>query len=148
MLGLFVQPRLRFASLGVLNGWLEAEFLGGAERQANPEQGELPVAEALEFGRSALQPMLGPFGGFNESEHAVTGACLSSFDRNRYSVLSTMARRTVQVRAYATRIAVRCGVAVVAQHARPFGRTRTICDTCHYRLIGGASCRVHVWRNG
>jgi hypothetical protein len=48
--------------------------------------------------------MLGPFDGVNESEHAVTGTCLISFDRNRYWVLSTVARRTVQVRAYADRI--------------------------------------------
>src|SRR3546814_4034674 len=77
--------------------WLEAECRRWAERQAHPEQGELTVAQALEIERSALQPMLGPFDGFNESEHAVTGTCLISFDRNRYSVLSTMARRTVQV---------------------------------------------------
>src|SRR3546814_18270745 len=99
---------------------------------AHPEQGELTVAQALEIERSALQPMLGPFDGFNESEHAVTGTCLISFDRNRYSVLSTMARRTVQVRAYATRIVVRCGEEVVAEHARTFGRNRTIYDPWHY----------------
>src|SRR3546814_3903878 len=94
--GRFFQPRLRFASLDELNGWLEAECRRWAERQAHPEQGALTVAQALEIERSALQPMLGPFDGFNESEHAVTGTCLISFDRNRYSVLSTMARHTVQ----------------------------------------------------
>src|SRR3546814_2149507 len=78
------------SDLDELNGWLEAECRRWAERQAHPEQGELTVAQALEIERSALQPMLGPFDGFNESEHAVTGTCLISFDRNRYSVLSTM----------------------------------------------------------
>ncbi|MDK2770576.1 IS21 family transposase [Sphingopyxis sp. SE2] len=130
--GRFFQPRLRFASLEELNGWLEAECRRWAERQAHPEQGELTVAQALEIERSALQPMLGPFDGFNESEHAVTGTCLISFDRNRYSVLSTMARRTVQVRAYADRIIVRCGEEVVAEHPRYFGRNRTIYDPWHY----------------
>src|SRR3546814_2058081 len=120
------------SDLDELNGWLEAECRRWAERQAHPEQGELTVAQALEIERSALQPMLGPFDGFNESEHAVTGTCLISFDRNRYSVLSTMARRTVQVRAYATRIVVRCGEEVVAEHARTFGRNRTIYDPWHY----------------
>ncbi|MFX7808410.1 IS21 family transposase, partial [Acinetobacter baumannii] len=104
--------------------WLEAECQRWAERQAHPEQGELTVAQALEIERSALQPMLGPFDGFNESEHAVTGTCLISFDRNRYSVLSTVARRTVKVRAYADR--------VVAEHPRYFGRNRTIYDPWHY----------------
>jgi len=70
----FFQPRLRFASLDELNGWLEAECQRWAERQAHPEQGELTVARALYIERSALQPMLGPFDGFNESEHAVTGS--------------------------------------------------------------------------
>lgn len=130
--GRFFQPRLRFASLEELNGWLEAECRRWAERQAHPEQGELTVAQVLEIERSALQPMLGPFDGFNESEHAVTGTCLISFDRNRYSVLSTVARRTVQVRAYADRIVVRCGEEVVAEHPRYFGRNRTIYDPWHY----------------
>src|SRR3546814_18515383 len=96
--GRFFQPRLRFASLDELNGWLEAECQRWAERQAHPEQGELTVAQALEIERSALQPMLGPFDGFNESEHAVTGTCLISFDRNRYSVLSPLARRRSDAR--------------------------------------------------
>ena len=63
--GRFFQPRLRFASLEELNGWLEAECQRWAERQAHPEQGELTVAQALESERSALQPMLGPFDYFN-----------------------------------------------------------------------------------
>jgi len=64
--------------------------------------------------------------------HAVTGTCLISFDRNRYSVLSTVARRTVRVRAYADRIVVQCGEEVVAEHPRYFGRNRTIYDPWHY----------------
>ncbi len=43
-----------------------------------------------------------------------------------------MARRTVQVRAYADRIVVRCGEEVVAEHPRYFGRNRTIYDPRHY----------------
>jgi len=38
-----------------------------------------------------------------------------SFDRNRYSVMAKAARRPIQVRAYADRIIVRCGDAVVAE---------------------------------
>ena len=57
---------------------------------------------------------------------------LISFDRNRYSVMAKAARRPVQVRAYADRIVVRCGDAVVAEHPRHFGRNRTIYDPWHY----------------
>ena len=92
----------------------------------------MTVAEALDAERPALQPMLGPFDGFHETEHAVTGTCLISFDRNRYSVMAKAARRPVQVRAYADRIVVRCNDAVVAEHARHFGRNRTIYDPWHY----------------
>src|SRR3546814_11489731 len=61
--GRFFQPRLRFASLDELNGWLAAECQRWAERQAHPEQGALTVAQALAIERSELQPRLGPFDG-------------------------------------------------------------------------------------
>lgn len=130
--GRFFQPRLRFASLEELNGWLEAECLRWAELRPHPDQSDVTVAQAWAAERPALQPMLAAFDGFHETEHAVTGTCLISFDRNRYSVLATAARRTVQVRAYADRIVVRRGDEVVAEHARCFGRGRTIYDPWHY----------------
>ena len=99
---------------------------------SHPEQKDMTVAEALEAEHPALQPMLAPFDGFHESEQAVTGTCLISFDRNRYSVTAGAVRRAVQVRAYADRIVVRCGEAVVAEHPRFFGRDRMILDPWHY----------------
>ena len=45
--------------------------------------------------------MLAPFDGFHETQHAVTGTCLISFNRNRYSVAAKAVRRAVQVRAAA-----------------------------------------------
>ncbi|MEO9120968.1 MAG: IS21 family transposase [Solirubrobacteraceae bacterium] len=130
--GRFFQPRLRFASLEELNGWLEAECRHWAALQHHPEQKEMTVAAALDAERPALQPMLAPFDGFNETEHAVTGTCLISFDRNRYSVMARAVRRAVQVRAYADRIVVRCGDCIVAEHPRFFGRDRMILDPWHY----------------
>ncbi len=130
--GRMFQPRLRFASLVELNGWLEAECRRWAELKAHPEGGGITVAQAWAAERPSLQPMLSPFDGFHESEHAVTGTCLVSFDRNRYSVMARAALRTVQVRAYADRIVVRCGGEVVAEHERFFGRDRTIYDPWHY----------------
>ena len=130
--GRFFQPRLRFASLEELNGWLEAECRRWADRHPHPDHKEMTVAEALVAERPALQRLLAPFDGFHETEHAVTGTCLISFDRNRYSVMARAARRPVQVRAYADRIVVRCGNEVVAEHARFFGRDRTIYDPWHY----------------
>jgi transposase len=130
--GRFFQPRLRFASLEELNGWLEAECRRWAELHPHPEHKELTVAQAWEAERLSLQPMLAPFDGFHETAHAVTGTCLISFDRNRYSVMAKAARRAVQVRAYADRIVVRLGDEIVAEHPRFFGRDRTILDPWHY----------------
>jgi transposase len=130
--GRFFQPRLRFTSLEELNGWLEAECRRWAELRPHPEQSDITVAQAWEAERPALQPMLAAFDGFHETEHAVTGTCLITFDRNKYSVMAKAARRAVQVRAYADRIVVRCGEEVVAEHARFFGRGRTVYDPWHY----------------
>ena len=128
----FFKPRLRFASLEELNGWLEAQCRRWASLHPHPDQREITLAQALEAERPALQALLSPFDGFHEAEHAVTGTCLISFDRNRYSVMAKAARRAVQVRAYADRIVVRCAGEIVADHPRCFGRGRTIYDPWHY----------------
>jgi len=130
--GRFFQPRLRFASLEELNGWLEAECRRWAALQPHPEHKEMSVEDALAAERPALQPVLAPFDGFHTTEHAVTGTCLISFDRNRYSVMARAVRCAVQVRAYADRIVVRLGDEVVAEHRRFFGRDRMILDPWHY----------------
>jgi transposase len=128
----FFKPRLKFATLEELNGWLEAECRRWARLHPHPDQHEITVAEALQAEQGVLQPVLSPFDGFHEAEHAVSGTCLITFDRNRYSVQARAARRAVQVRAYADRIVVRCAGEVVAEHARCFGRGRTIYDPWHY----------------
>ena len=92
----------------------------------------MSVEDALAAERPALQPVLAPFDGFHTTEHAVTGTCLISFDRNRYSVMARAVRCAVQVRAYADRIVVRLGDEVVAEHRRFFGRDRMILDPWHY----------------
>jgi len=104
------------------------------------------VAEALDLERPALQPMLGPFDGFHETAHAVTGTCLISFDRNRYSVMAKAARRAVQVGVYADRIVVRLCDEVVAEHARHFGRDRAVYDPWHYLPV--LTTKPGALRNG
>ena len=128
--GRFFQPQLRFASLEELNGRLEAECRRWAALHPHPDQRELTIAEAWDAERPSLQVMLAPFDGFHETPHAVTGTCLISFDRNRYSVMAKAARRAVQVRAYADRIVVRLDDEVIAEHRlhnrhrRPSSRAR------------------------
>ena len=130
--GRFFQPRLRFASLEELNGWLEAECCRWMADHAHPEQKDWTIAQALEAERPVLQPILAPFDGFHETDHSVTNTCLISFDRNKYSVMAKAVQRVVQVRAYADKIVVRCGNEVVAEHPRFFGRHKTGFDAWHY----------------
>ena len=131
----FFKPRLRFATLEELNGWLEAECRRWASRHPHVEQREITVAQAWDAERPVLQPLLGPFDGFHEAEHSVSGTCLITFDRNRYSVMAKAARCVVQVRAYADRVVVRLAGEVVADHPRSFGRGRTVYDPWHYLPI-------------
>lgn len=93
--GRFFQPRLRFTSREQLNGWLEAECRRWADLHQHPEQKELTVAQAWAAERGMLQPVVAPFDGFYESEHAVNGTCLIGFDRNHYSVSAKAMRCTV-----------------------------------------------------
>jgi len=128
----FFKPRLRFATLEEMNGWLEDECRRWAARHAHPDQLDLTVEQALLAERPALQAMLGPLDGFREAEHSVSGTCLISFDRNRYSVMAKAAKRTVQVRAYADRVVVWFNEERIAEHRRHFGRNQTIYDPWHY----------------
>jgi hypothetical protein len=126
------KPRLRFATLEELNGWLEAECERRARLDRHPEFREKTVWEVHEAERAALRAYAGPFDGFNASEVAATATCLINFDRNKYSVRAKAARKAVQIRAYADRIVVRFEGEVVAEHARSFGRDRTVYDPWHY----------------
>jgi hypothetical protein len=56
-------------------------------------------------------------------------------DRNRYSVPAAFAGRAVSVRSTATEVRVVADGAVIADHARRFGRDQLICDPWHYLPI-------------
>ena len=62
------KPRLRFATLEELNGWLEAECERRAHLDRHPEHREKTVWEVYEAERAALRPYAGPFDGFNAGE--------------------------------------------------------------------------------
>jgi transposase len=126
------KPRLRFASLEELNGWLEAECERRARSDRHPERRGETVWEVHQAERPALSPFTGPFDGFHAHEVAASATCLVNFDRNKYSLIAHAARRAVQIRAYADRIVVWCDGQVVAEHDRCFGRNRTLYDPWHY----------------
>jgi transposase len=126
------KPRLRFASLKELNGWLEAECERRARADRHPELRDRMVWEVFEAERSALVPYAGAFDGFHARMATAGKTCLVAFDRNRYSVEAGAASRVVEVRAYAERIVIRLDEVVVADHARCFGRDQYVYDPWHY----------------
>ena len=126
------KPRPRFATLEELNAWLEAQCLRWAAQHRHPELRDCTLAEVLQTERPALVPLGAPFEGFREVEAVASSTCLVPFDRNRYSLAASAARRLVQVRGYADRVVIRHGGKVVAEHARQVGRDRTVFDPWHY----------------
>jgi hypothetical protein len=62
----------------------------------------------------------------------VSKTCLVRFDNNKYSVAASAVGRPVEIQAYADRIVIRQDGAVVAEHARAFGRGQAIYDPWHY----------------
>jgi hypothetical protein len=69
---------------------------------------------------------------FHTVPASVSKTCTARFDNNKYSVLSNAVGRPVEIQAYADRIVIRQDGAVVAEHARSFGRGETIYDPWHY----------------
>jgi hypothetical protein len=65
----------------------------------------------------------------------VSSTCLVVLDRNRYSVPAEFAGRAVSVRSTAAEIRVVADGAIIAEHARRFGRDQLICDPWHYLPI-------------
>jgi transposase len=128
----FFTPRLRVADYDELNAVLRERVLAWAASTRHPVLKERTILEVFEEERPALVTAQGPFRGFHEITAAVSKTCLVSFDRNRYSVSATAVGRPVQIRAYASRIVILQDGLAVGEHARAFGRDRTIYDPWHY----------------
>ena len=128
----FFKPRIHAASYDDLNAMLEERIVCHAKSARHPEFKERTVWEVFQEEKAALVPHQGAFKGFHEKTAAVSKTCLVSFDRNRYSVSATAVGRPVQVQAYASKLVIRQDGAIVGEHARCFGRDRTIYDPWHY----------------
>jgi transposase len=127
----FFTPRARFATLAEMNDWLAEQCLKRAA-EAHPEMKDRSVAEVFAEEKGALIGYRGPFDGFQSTDTSASKCCLVRFDRNRYSVDATAANQPVSVHAYADRVVIRQGGEVVAEHARVFGRDRTVYEPWHY----------------
>ena len=128
----FFTPRARFATLAELNDWLMEQCLKKAAVLAHPDMKDRSVADVFAEEKGVLIDYRRPFDGFHEAQASASKCCLVRFDRNRYSVEAKAANRPVSVQAYADRVVIRQGGEVVAEHARVFGRDRTIYEPWHY----------------
>lgn len=123
-------PTPRFADFTELNAWLERRCRELAERTHPDKQGT--IAEAWTAERAALRPVSMPFEGYVEQPLRVSGTCLVTVDRNRYSVPADWAGKVVSVRISATHVRMVAEGQPIAEHARLFGRDQLACQPWHY----------------
>jgi len=128
----FFTPRLRVKSYEELNGLLLDRCVAHAKAHRHPEIRERTVWEMFEAERPSLVPYAGRFDGFHAVPASVSKTCLVRFDNNKYSVAAGAVGRPVEIRAYADRIELRQDGRIVGEHARCFGRDRTVFDPWHY----------------
>jgi hypothetical protein len=124
-------PLARFASFEALNEWLATRCreLAGRKHPVTPDRS---IQDCFIQEQLALRPVTAPFDGYVEHMLRVSSTCLVVLDRNRYSVPAAFAGRAVSVRSTATEIRIVADGAVIAEHARRFGRDQLICDPWHY----------------
>ena len=127
-------PLARFASFEALNAWLATRCQELAARK-HPVTPERSIAACFMTEQLALRPITATFDGYVEHMLRVSSTCLVVLDRNRYSVPAEFAGRAVSVRNTATQIRIVADGAVIAEHARRFGRDQLICDAWHYLPI-------------
>ncbi|MCP5092510.1 MAG: IS21 family transposase [Gammaproteobacteria bacterium] len=128
----FFTPRLRFKTYEELNAWLMDQCVAWTKAHRHPERRDQTVWDAFQVERASLVPYAGRFDGFHAVPASVSKTCLVRFDNNKYSVMASAVGRPVEIRAYADRIELRQDGRLVGEHARSFGRGKTIYDPWHY----------------
>ena len=128
----FFTPRLRVKNYDELNAFLLDKCIAYARTHAHPERPDQTIWDVFEEERPKLVPHRGRFDGFHALPASVSKTCLVHFDTNKYSVNASAVGRPVEIQAFADRIVIRQDGLVVAEHARAFGRDKTIYDPWHY----------------
>lgn len=127
-------PLARFVSCDALNVWLATRCRELAQRK-HPVTPERSIAACFAEEQPSLRQITATFDGYVEHMLRVSSTCLVAVDRNRYSVPAAFAGRAVSVRTTAAGVCIVADGAVVAEHARRFGRDQLICDPWHYLPI-------------
>ena len=85
---------------------------------------ERTIAACLAEEQPSLRQITATFDGYVEHMLRVSSTCLVAVDRNRYSVPAAFAGRAVSVRTTAAGVHIVADGAIVAEHARRFGRVK------------------------
>jgi hypothetical protein len=128
----FFTPRPKVKDFTELNASLLSQCIGWAKTRKHPTILEKTVWEVYEEEREHLINLQLPFDGYAERPSRVSPSSLVTFDRNRYSVHCSQVGRTVQVRVYANKIVIVRDGEIVGDHARQFGRGKTVFNPWHY----------------
>ena len=128
-----------FPDLTALNVWLEQRCVALWRETAN---GTLPgaIADGWAEEGAALMPLPMAFDGFIEVGKRVSPTCLTSFERNRYSVPASFANRPVSLRVYPDRLVVAAEGRILCEHTRIIQRShklpaKTVYDWRHYLAV-------------
>ena len=122
---------VRFSSFTELNAWLLSRCRTLWQELQHPEAPET-IAEMLAQEQPHLMPMIVPFDGYVETVGKVSSTALVSVERCRYSVPCELVGQVVGIRLYPEYIDLVAHDAVVARHARSFGRNEARYDWQHY----------------
>lgn len=132
----FFATRRRFADLEELNNWLAGECRHYAATTRHPELKDQTIDQVFTEEQAKLIALpVSPFDGYQGTAARVSSQLLVSFDRNRYSVNAMAVGKSVEVRAYATRIIIVHNGVTVGAHKRHLGRDKVIYDPWHYLAV-------------
>ena len=124
-------PLARFADFEQLNLLLAQRCRELAARK-HPVTPERSIAACFAQEQGRLGRITATFDGYVEHMLRASSTCLVVLNRNRYSVPAAFAGRAVSVRSTATLVRIVADGALIAEHARRFGRDVLVCDPWHY----------------
>lgn len=127
----FMVPIPKVASFAELNALLLTECLKDDARQVDGQP--VTIGEAWELERPALRPLPGK--GYQccvTRPVSLTPYSQVEFESNRYSVPAEKAQRHLVLRAYPFRVDILSKDAIIASHARSYGKNQDVFDPLHY----------------
>lgn len=125
-------PRLRFSNLAELNAHLSEQCRYRARLSKHPEFSDKTIWEVYEEEKPLLVHQSNRFEAYSSVTKKASSTCLVYHDHNRYSLPCEYAGKVIEVRAYASKIALAWNGKEVARHERSYDRDRYLLRFEHY----------------